>query len=216
MSKTRIIIARHGNTFDPDEAPRRVGARTDLDLVEMGIVQATQLGTWLKEQDMIPARIIAGPLKRTTKMAEIARTVIFEDNPKRPHIEVDERLREIDYGPDEDLREEEVINRIGADAIALWDQEAVVPDGWNVNPEQLKKDWQDIAENVQAENDGKCVLIVTSNGIARFAPFLTGNFKEFAQDHSIKLSTGALGILEYDDGQWRITEWNLKPKNELN
>lgn len=216
MTKTRMIIARHGNTFDPDETPRRVGARTDLDLVEMGIVQATQLGTWLKEEDLIPKRIIAGPLKRTTKMAEIARTVIFEDSPNRPHIEIDERLREIDYGPDEDLREEEVINRIGADALEMWDKQAIVPEGWQVDPEQLKRDWQDIADDIRENNDGEIILIVTSNGVARFAPYLTGDFEAFSEDYKIKLSTGAIGILEDNGDKWRITEWNLRPKNELN
>ena len=32
---TRIIIARHGNTFAKDETPRRVGGRTDLDIVHV-------------------------------------------------------------------------------------------------------------------------------------------------------------------------------------
>ena len=31
---TRIIIARHGNTFTKDQTPLRVGAGTDLPLVE--------------------------------------------------------------------------------------------------------------------------------------------------------------------------------------
>ena len=31
---TRIIIARHGNTFTKEQTPTRVGGRTDLPLVE--------------------------------------------------------------------------------------------------------------------------------------------------------------------------------------
>lgn len=215
MTQTKIIIARHGNTFDADEVPRRVGARTDLDLVEAGIVQATQLGMWMKENGTIPRRIISGPLKRTVKMAEIARSVLFQDEVNHPHIEIDERLREIDYGPDENLREEEVINRIGADAIKKWDEKAIVPDGWKVDPAQLKKDWEAITDDIRAENSGESVLIVTSNGIARFAPHLTGNFDAFSAKHKIKLATGALGILEDKNGEWHISEWNLKPKDHL-
>ena len=37
---TRVIICRHGNTFDKGEVARRVGARTDLALSKSGIVQA--------------------------------------------------------------------------------------------------------------------------------------------------------------------------------
>lgn len=43
-----LIIARHGNTFGPDDTPTRVGARTDLPLVESGIQQARLLGTHLR------------------------------------------------------------------------------------------------------------------------------------------------------------------------
>ena len=40
---TTLIIARHGNTFDKGDIPTRVGARTDLPLVEKGRAQAKAL-----------------------------------------------------------------------------------------------------------------------------------------------------------------------------
>ncbi len=212
---TKLIIARHGNTFEPDETPRRVGARTDLELVEKGIVQATQLGTWLQMQDLNPQRIIAGPLKRTRRMAEIARGVMYHDDSEKPNVEIDERLREIDYGPDEDLREEEVVNRIGADAIAKWDQDAIVPEGWNVDPDELQKHWQDIANDITQNNENEIVLVVTSNGVARFAPYLTGNFAGFKSKFSLKLATGAVGILNFDGKDWQVEDWNIRPHKEL-
>jgi 2,3-bisphosphoglycerate-dependent phosphoglycerate mutase len=56
---------------------------------------------------------------------------------------------------------------------------------------------------------------VTSNGIARFAPYLTGNFKEFSQKHTIKISTGALCIFEEqaNSENWTCLEWNISPPN---
>ena len=41
---TRLYIARHGNTFEAGEAPRRVGRRTDLPLTAAGRAQAEALG----------------------------------------------------------------------------------------------------------------------------------------------------------------------------
>ena len=35
---TRLVIVRHGNTFEAGEPPRRIGARTDLPLTATGVV----------------------------------------------------------------------------------------------------------------------------------------------------------------------------------
>ena len=56
-----------------------------------------------------------------------------------------------------------------------------------------------------------CVMVVTSNGIARFAPYLTGDFAGFARDYNIKLATGALAILEHGATGWIVKEWNIRP-----
>ena len=41
--KTRILICRHGNTFDKGELVTRVGSRTDLKLSSSGIDQSKLL-----------------------------------------------------------------------------------------------------------------------------------------------------------------------------
>ena len=51
-----------------------------------------------------------------------------------------------------------------------------------------------------------------SNGIARFAPHLTGDFEGFAQKHPLKISTGAACVLSYDGGRWHIIGWNVRPQ----
>ncbi len=50
---TTLIIARHGNTFGPEDTPTRVGAHTDLPLVKSGQEQARKIGAWLKEQNIL-------------------------------------------------------------------------------------------------------------------------------------------------------------------
>ena len=207
--RTQMIIARHGNTFGPDDTPTRVGAKTDLPLVAKGRTQAENLGYWLLQNNALPDVVIAGPLKRTREMAEIACLIMgFKDA-----IRIDERLREIDYGPDENQTEETVIARIGKRAIELWDQSAIVPQGWKVDPERMTHDWQNIADEILQSHSGQTVLIVTSNGVARFAPHLTNDFDSFRENHDLKLSTGAFGIFHHTPSAgWSVTCWNNKPE----
>lgn len=203
---TTLIIARHGNTFTPDQTPTRVGARTDLPLVESGIAQAKRLGAWLKEKELYPEVTYCSELQRTKQTAEIALKELGYAQPTFPLA----IFNEIDYGVDENQTEDVVIKRIGPQAIKDWDDKALVPDGWDFDPQACKTNWQNFADHI-VEDQQDIIFVVTSNGIARFAPYLAGNFKQFADNNNIKLSTGALGILEYEDNQWTVKDWNVKP-----
>ena len=80
-----------------------------------------------------------------------------------------------------------------------------------MDPEQIIQNWIDFADQAQAFDDNETVLVVTSNGIARFAPHITGDFEGFRKDHNIKLSTGALAIFRYEGERWSVKDWNIKP-----
>ncbi len=208
---TTLIIARHGNTFAPEDTPTRVGARTDLPLVEKGEEQARAIGRYLNENKLIPDVVYTSNLQRTIETARIAvKESGFSNHPYQLDM-----FNEIDYGPDENKPENEVIARIGTEAIKDWDENAIVPKGWNADPDQIIKNWHDFAGQIRTHDDsfdhGETILVVTSNGIARFAPHITGDFEGFKEKHNIKLSTGALGILEYSDNCWSVTAWNVKP-----
>ncbi len=204
---TTLIIARHGNTFGPEDTPTRVGARTDLPLVEKGEEQARAIGKYLSENRSVPDAVYTSHLLRTIQTARIA---IKESGVTNPIYQLD-IFNEIDYGPDENKTEEEVIARIGAEAIKEWDENAIPPDGWLVNPDEIIENWKQFADQICAHDDNETVLVVTSNGIARFVPHITGDFEEFQAEHNIKLSTGALGILKHEDNRWSVKEWNIKP-----
>lgn len=203
---TTLIIARHGNTFEAGETPRRVGARTDIPLVESGREQARAIGRYLKANRLIPDVIYSSALQRAQETAKIA---VKESGVSNPVFTLD-IFNEIDYGPDENKTEEEVIARIGAAAVEDWNKNAIVPPGWKADAGVITKNWLDFGEQIRAHDDNETILVVTSNGIARFAPHITGDFENFCQNHSLKLATGALAILEYKSG-WTIKEWNIKP-----
>lgn len=201
---TRLIIARHGNTFGPGDTVTYVGGRTDLPLVVSGEAQARAIGRYLKSEGLLPDLVYASPLRRTQETAALA---LSEMGLGRA-VETLAMLREIDYGPDENQTKDTVIARIGLQALKDWDERGIMPPGWQAEPEAIETDWQDFAAKTPA---GKTVLIVTSNGIARFAPAITSNYEEFLASYNPKLGTGALGLLHSDEKSWKVVAWNIRP-----
>lgn len=213
---TTLIIARHGNTFEDNEPPRRVGARTDLPLTEKGRLQARALGRYLRENNLLPDVTYTSTLQRTQETAKIALAEAGLKMPTYPLAIFDE----IDYGPDENQPEDAVIARIGSQAIKDWDEKSIAPKEWLVNTEEILKNWQDFLSKIAEKHDTitqnqldihEVVLVLTSNGIARFAPQCTQNYELFVHKNTLKLSTGALGILQFSNGSWDISGWNLRP-----
>ncbi|HEY1096374.1 MAG TPA: histidine phosphatase family protein [Alphaproteobacteria bacterium] len=210
--KTTLIIARHGNTFGPGDIVRRQGGKTDLPLVESGLLQGRQIGAYLKQIGVLPDVIYSSHLQRTIQTAEQAKQEMGLNLPVKP----DANFNEIDYGPDENKPEEEVVARLGKDAIEAWDKHCTLPDGWNADPEQIKQDWQKFADKVTEEHAGKTVLVVSSNGVIRFAPDLLVE-KKNAEGKEIepKVSTGSISIFTHEDGVWSCDVWGIKPKDFL-
>lgn len=207
---TRIIIARHGNTFTKEQTPTRVGGRTDLPLVESE--RGTNIGKYLKMKNLMPDVVFAAPLKRTMETAQLAISEMALPLDVLP----EDCFREIDYGPDENKPEAEVIARVGEDALKLWNEKAIAPEGWQVDVPGIISTWKDWADKVAKDYKDRNVLIVSSNGVIRFAPYITGNFEAFAAEHDIKVGTGSLCIFEKEEGQpWECRAWNLKPAKEL-
>ncbi len=229
---TRLIIVRHGNTFAAGETPRRVGGRTDLPLVETE--RGTNVGKYLLLKGWRPDAVFSSPLKRTMETAALAMKAMGLSLP----ILEESSFREVDYGPDENKTEEEVKARLGrlylekegktvsdpeevqarGEAVLKeWDQNAVVPSGWKVSVEGLIETWKDFAAKIEKDYKNKTVLAVSSNGVIRFAPYLTGDFAKFCQNFDIKVPTGGVCVLEKEDDAavWTCAEWGVKPKKIL-
>ena len=197
---TRLIIVRHGNTFDAGDVVTRVGGRTDLPLSVSGRAQAEALAAHFVDQGVTFASARTSPLKRTRATAE----AILGAQHEAPELEAALFLREIDYGPDENRPEDEVVARIGAAALAAWESDAVPPPGWRVDPDAVVGNWQNLFAKLDGvEGDH---LIVTSNGIARFALQAAR-----AEGRELKLKTGAYGVIELSGGVAVVADWNMRP-----
>jgi broad specificity phosphatase PhoE len=198
---SRIIICRHGNTFDNGDKVTRVGARTDLPLSSSGILQSKNLKEYFHSNNYNFKKAYCSVLARTQQTAQII--LEGEHGVKSPKIL--NFLKEVDYGPDENKNEEQVIGRIGREALKSWDQHAIVPDGWNISPKKIISSWRSFLE-LQTENSD--ILVVTSNGIARF---LLQSLAFSPEVRDIKLKTGAFGLLTKTTVGFSIAKWNQRP-----
>ncbi len=199
---SRLILARHGNTFNPEDTPVWVGARSDLPLVEKGLAQARALAGALRKTNIVPAAILAGPLQRTRRTAEIVAAAL-----KIPDVvRIDPRLTEIDYGAWEGKSTEAIIAAGGGAELAAWDKASAFPvsPGWSPGEAQIIAD----IGAILAEASKGASLIVTSNGILRFFARAAVNAGDFP---SRKVSTGHVCVMERKDGGWRISQWNQPP-----
>jgi broad specificity phosphatase PhoE len=200
---TRLVIVRHGNTFETGEPPRRIGARTDLPLTAAGVAQAEALARHFAANGIAFDRVLSGELKRTRQTAE----AIADGQP----IETAPFLTEIDHGPDEGQPEASVIDRIGNDAITLWETEWVAPEGWEVGAQWRLLAWREFVERVAEELPGGTILLVTSNGAARFALAALG-LKPGENRAGVKFRTGSYGVLEVGSGaDFRLLGWDTRP-----
>lgn len=204
---TTLIIARHGNTFEAGEPSRRVGGRTDLPLTDSGRAQAVRLGQHLARESLLPDAVYSSLQSRAKQTAALAIAQID------PGIAVEPVaiFNELDYGPDENMTDEAVLARIGAEALKEWDERAIPPSGWLVDPPQIIRTWQEFGQGLIKNHAGRTVMVVTSNGTARFAPHMTDDYEAFRARFPLKLSTGAYGVMTYDGLRWTVESWNVKP-----
>lgn len=201
-----VYIVRHGNTFDKGDTVTRVGARTDLPLSVSGQAQAVHLADWFAKEDILFTHACSSPLRRTMQTAE----AILSRQPGALPVHKTPFLKEIDYGVDENRPEAEVVARIGQAALDRWEREAVVPDGWLAEPDQIRQGWQDLFNRLAGGLQDGPALVVTSNGIARFALQVAEPAKGSA--HELKLKTGAFGRIDLDaGGAATVAQWNIRP-----
>lgn len=217
---TRLIIARHGNTFTPDQIPTRVGARTDLPLVEQERSKA--IGDYIQSRGWSVTKVFSGPLLRHTQTAALAcQQLAVAPAP----LEILDHFNEIDYGEDENKTEPEVELRLGAGdrakgaaIIAQWNRNMQVPPGWQVQPTLIQQQWQRFAASLLTAHRDQTSLVISSNGILRFAPAITGDLATFCVGRNMKVTTGGVCVFEYQPATagWCCRDWGIKPLQQLN
>ncbi len=202
-----LLLIRHGNTFEPGETPRRVGAKTDLPLTEEGRRQARTLAAMISRDYMPVGAIITGPLKRTI---EVAKTISGEISNT---FTADERLSEINYGLWENKTDDEIKTSYGPEALEAWEQHGLWPENglWAPSREKVFKNLANILSEQRKmldEQPSHHRILVTSNGILRLVhSIITGT----EPSPKGKVKTGHFCVLIPRESGWTILKWNEKP-----
>lgn len=205
----RLLIARHGNTFDKGDIIRRVGLRTDLDLSKSGQEQCLKLARYLSDNYKTIDKFFCSELKRTQQTAKI---ILDKTNFKSlPAIEITKELNEIDYGIDDGKAESEVIKRVGIDALNAWDEFASPPSGWLFNKKECLTGLINLTNKIVKQYNDKTVLLVTSNGVARFFPELLDDLEGFNKKYKLKMPTTSISEFIFDNNCWLCKSWAVKP-----
>ncbi len=202
---TEIVFARHGNTFGPGDKVVWVGRGSDLPLVERGLEQAHEAAAALARLGLVPTVVVSGTLKRTRGFAEI----VYGDLGVAEH-RIDGRLDEIDYGAWEGLSSDEIALLPGGAALQEgWQKRDVWPEGagWRTSRDEVVAALGGVLADLAAGGGGARPLVVSSNGILRFAPGLLAA----AAAGPLQLKTGALGCLDRQDRGWAVRFWGMAP-----
>jgi broad specificity phosphatase PhoE len=209
--RMRLILVRHGNTFEPGTQAVWVGARTDLPLAAKGRAQAEQVGDFLLRRRVPLAAIYCGPLKRTVDTASIVAETATALSP--PRIQIDERLRELDYGLWEGLSTHRIVELHGADEIESWETESVWPAGagWKPEKDVVLQNVQNLLNEWEAtlrSGSSAAVLVVSSNGFFRLLAERMG-----VPPRDRKMATGHISIvsLVVPEHRWQVDAWNVSP-----
>lgn len=209
----RLILVRHGNTFEAGEPAVRVGKKTDLALTDTGREQARAMGEFLLRNKIKLAGVYSGALRRQIEAAQIITATAAANCDVATGTSA---LDEIDYGKWEGLTEEQIAHKWPQEH-RDWTERADWPEGVFVGSEadhlQAIKSWLDvIRSNYQA---GQTILGVSSNGIMRyFYSLIAGEWEKFVRDRSTKLlkvKTGNFCELRIYPVTISAARWNESP-----
>ncbi len=204
----RLILLRHGNTFEEHQTPVQIGARTDLPLTEKGKQQAENAAQFLKSQRITPTAIYRGPLKRQAETAQIiARHFQLKD-------QIEPALNEIDYGPWEGLTAEQ-IKQTWPQPYADWTARCEWPHSIFGSPSPALQINQWIAFLRKTHKPGETLVAVSSNGLIRFFYSLQkekwDSLVKNGQMEQIKVQTGRFCDLLLLEDRIEIQSWNQSP-----
>ncbi|MBS0288433.1 MAG: histidine phosphatase family protein [Proteobacteria bacterium] len=209
----RLILLRHGNTFNANEIAVQVGCKTDLPLTEKGLVQAEQFLKHLKQQQLSPSLIYCGTLQRQTQTANLLKNA-FSGAILKTQTQA---LNEIDYGLWEGLTAQEIEAKWPLE-YQQWQEQAIWPEhvfhsSFSSHNHALKEWLKELNDNA-SQND--LIVAVSSNGIFRlllqWLPELWQKLVKERKVDSFKVGTGHYCLLTINANlELNINAWNCKP-----
>ena len=211
----KIYLARHGNTFGPDDKVIWVGGANDLPLVEKGKQQAKDCANAFISSGVTIEAIFSGSLLRTSEFAEIIRKSLgLEFKP----IE-DLRFNEINYGRWDGKTSEGIEEEFGWEALDAWNKRSIWPTDcdWQGNEELVKQNINEFLSEISEKfSEDDSILIVSSSGKLRyFLTLIPGEFDKRIKEQTFKMKTGNLSRIDYslEDKKVILDFWNIAPES---
>lgn len=197
---SRVVIVRHGNTFEAGEASRMVGKHEDVPLVARGEEQSRAVGRALR--GVAVAEVVTSPAVRCRRMSQL----IVEEGGLGVEPRVEPRLGELDYGTWGGLTDEELLARFGAEMVDGWRKRGLWPMAgeWGDGPGELLAEVSAMLDEL-ARDDHAVRVVVTHGGRARF-------FHEaLVGDRTRALKTGQAAVIEWapGHGHWHVLGWDM-------
>lgn len=191
----RLILVRHGNTFEEGQPPVQIGALTDLPLTSFGLTQAERMAQYLIAQKIQPKAIFAGNLQRQTQFAKIVGKPFCLSFCNEP------ALTELNYGAWEGLSSVEISAK-WPEEYALWNKAGKwVTSVFQSTEEAHKQAIESWLNHLRKTyKSGDTILAISSNGLLRF----------FQRKEKVK--TGHFCDLEILPHGLKVNGWNLDPK----
>lgn len=224
----RVIIARHGYTFGPDqeggERPVMCGCNQNLPLVQRGREKAILLANYFDKEGIVPTVFFANYLIRTWEHACILRDYYYFNYGRDIPLYQDHSLVEFDYGAWAGLVTEgstaetnEVIARFGKQAWDDWQLKRKIPTGaphhWEVSIQTITKRIQQFFTKLlkQFTEDDVVVAIASQGSMSFIHTLLPGGMEQAVKNHNLKTAPGNFCELVYARGEWTLIGWNVEP-----
>lgn len=206
----RLILARHGDTFNPGDRVVFVGARNDLPLTDTGRAQAEAVGEFLARSKLQQCPIFCGPLQRTTLFAQIAAAHLTPP----PSISIDPRLNELDYGLWAGLTNQEIKDRYGEEELTRWDTQSIWPQnaGWPESEAVVTSEVLSLLAEIRATGATSAVVVSSNGRLRYFLKSIPGAFEQYALAGKAKVRTGNICMLEFTKDEGRVCGWNIPPE----
>jgi len=205
----RIILARHGNTFESSSDAVWVGSTTDLALTDKGREQANLLGRAIKKATITPAAVYTSPLKRASEYANLA----IASGGLPLSAKVDSRLHEIDYGEWEGLNDQEIIERFGQEQLFAWREHSTWVDKWSTEESEFREQTAEFVRDLKEQyQNSDYILCISSNGRLRyFLDEIAGAWDNLQASHGLAMKTGNISLIELDKAGGKVIFWNQGP-----
>lgn len=200
---TDLVLVRHGQTVW--HAENRYAGVSDVALTPRGVEQAARLAAWARTAGL--AAVWSSPLSRARRTAEAC----AGDVP----LEVDARLRELDFGGGEGLTSAEMTQRFPEARAAFLDDPAAHPLPGGEDPVAAANRFTECLQEIAADlPDGRVLVVAHSSAIRLALCRLIGVPLSEYRRLFPTLRNCALTEVRLRDGRVALLQFNTPPVEE--